>query len=170
MVLMPVTSASQGSTENLQSKVNAIQGQMDGLVKMGAKYAYAQLANKNRLSPFAVAAEKNGNTLMLEIPKKEVNATVAQKVIKLREMLKLAADNDRIYAGAVFVQAQVPHNGEQVDGIAMELEHESGLSAMRFSPYEIDRENKKINFKKPVNQIKPVVFFKDVLAKAKAKE
>lgn len=153
--------------EDLQKKIDLVQEQLDQIIDMGGKYAFAQLAKKKHLSPFAVASEKNGNTLMLEVPSTEAKATLGDKVIKLREMLKLAADNGRIHGGAVFVQAQVPHGGEKVDGVAIEIEHESGMSAIRFASYEIDEQSEKIKFKKSVSQIKPLVFFKDVLAKAK---
>jgi len=157
-------SAEQGQEgkSGLQKQVQAVQAQLDQLVESGGKYAYMQLARKESLSPFAVAVQTNGDTLMLEIPKQDRNLNVADKVLKLREMLKLAADNNRIHAGALFVQAQVPHLGEQVDGVAIEMEHKKGLSVLRFSPYEISREREEIKFKKPVDKIKPLVFFKDV--------
>ncbi|MEH6344083.1 MAG: hypothetical protein V7785_03270 [Bermanella sp.] len=148
---------------DLKGKVVTVQKEMDQLVHTGGRYAYVQLSRKNGLSPFAIGVETNGNTLILEIPKENQKreVTLADKIVKLREMLKLAADNNKITSGALFIQAQVPHLGKMVPGVAIEMEHKLGMSFLRFSPYEIDRENQKIEFKKPSDQIKPLVFFKD---------
>lgn len=153
--------AAEKQKTDLKEKITSIQKQLDDLVYQGGNYAYLQLAQKNNMSPFAVGIEKNGRTLMLEIAKDQENLSVSDKVLKLREMLKLAADSNKIYAGALFVQAQVPHLGKQVNGVAIEMEHVEGLSVLRFSPFEINREEQKIDFKKPVDEFKPVVFFKD---------
>lgn len=154
------------STEDLKKKVMNIQEQLDDLVVQGGKYAYLQIAQKNGLSPFAVGVDKIGSVIMLEVPKSEEKATFKDKILKLREMLKLGADKGKFEAAALFVQAQVPFKGEKVDGVAIEMEHKKGLSVLRFSPYEVDRGNKKIQFKQPVDKIKPVVFFKDVKSDA----
>ncbi len=139
--------------------------QLDELTKQGGKYAYLQLSQKNRMSPFAVGVEANGAVIILEVPKRETKATLTDKVLKLREMLKLAADGGKFVAGALFVQAKVPHQGIQVDGVAIELEHIKGLSIVRFSPYDLDFKSQKIKFRTPVEKIKPVVFFKDAKKK-----
>ena len=49
------------------------------------------------------------------------------------------------------------------------MEHEDGMSVLRFMPYDIDRKNKKIKFDKPVDKAKPTTFFKDVVAKTLTK-
>lgn len=161
---------SEQKKAELEAKVVSVQKEMDQLVHTGGRYAYIQLSQKDGLSPFAVGIETNGNTLLLEIPKgkQKREITLADKIVKLREMLKLAADNNKITSGALFIQAQVPHLGKVVPGVAIELEHKLGMSYLRFSPYDIDRENKKIEFKKPVDQIKPLVFFKDAREKQEA--
>ncbi|WP_396587122.1 hypothetical protein [Bermanella sp. R86510] len=150
----------------IKGKLEDIQGQLDSLVERGGRFAYMQLAKKNGLSPFAVAIDDEQNIIMLEVNKKDQGAPVAHKVLKLREMLKLGADNRGFVAGAMFVQARVPHQGKDVDGVAVEMEHIAGLSVLRFSPYEIDRENQNVNFKQPVDKSKPLVFFKDARSKA----
>lgn len=149
------------AVQPLKAKLEEIQKQLDQLVNQGGKYAYVQLARKDGLSPFAVAVDEQGTTIMLEIPKEEKKANIRDKVLKLREMLVLGAQNAKFVAGALFVQAKVPHRGKEVDGVAIEMEHRSGLSVLRFSPYEINREKKDIKFKKAVDKKKPFVFFKE---------
>lgn len=157
------TNAAEQTQEDMKQQVLKVQKELDTLVDQGGKYVYMQLAQKNRLSPFAVAVDELGTVIMLEVPSSEINATLSDKVLKLREMIYLGAQNARFVAGALFVQAQVPHLGKEVDGVAIEMEHEKGLSVLRFSPYEVNREDKKISFKKPVDKIKPVVFFKEAV-------
>lgn len=152
--------AAEATKENLNKVVDGVQNQLDQLVAQGGKYAYLQLAQKNRLSPFAVAVDEMGTTIMLEVPKSESEATLSDKILKLREMIALGAKNAKFVAGALFVQAQVPFMGKDVDGIAIEMEHKLGLSVLRFSPYEVNREEKKIRFKRAVDKEKPLVFFK----------
>ncbi|EAT12000.1 hypothetical protein HF888_11485 [Bermanella marisrubri] len=154
---------------DLKAKIDGVQQQLDELIDQGGKYAYIQIARKNGLSPFAIAVDKVGSTVLLEVPQSEKDATIKDKVLELRRLLKMTADSGTMKAGALFVQGQVPHKGKTVNGVAIELEHELGMSVLRFSPYEIDRENKKIQFKQPVDKIKPVVFFKDVQEKQKNK-
>lgn len=161
-----VCASDQSTDKSMQQGIAAVQKQLDELVVHGGKYAYLQLAKKDGLKPFAVAINKSGDTLMLEVTKADEEATFAQKIIKLRDMLKLGADKGEFDAVALFVQAKVPFQGKDVDGIAIEMEHLKGLSALRFSPYEIDRDKQKINFQQPVDKIKPVVFFKDIKKKA----
>ena len=170
---MPMTSMAKdveqtdvaAAKEAFKAKLIKIQEQLDNLVDQGGKYVYLQLAQKNRLSPFAVGISDHDEVVMLEVPKSEAKANVADKVLALREMLKLGADTDKFVATALFVQAQVPFEGTTVDGVAIEMEHAGGLSVLRFSPYRIDRDNKKIAFLKPVDKEKPLVFFKDVIEK-----
>ncbi len=146
--------------KNLKEEINKVQTQLDALVDRGGRYAYVQLAQKNGLSPFAVAVDEAQTIIMLEVPKSEEKATLSDKILKLREMLFLGAKNAKFVAGALFVQAKVPYQGDQVDGVAIEMEHKMGLSVLRFTPYDVDRDAQKISFKKPVDKIKPVVFFK----------
>ncbi len=157
--------AKADATEEQIKKAKIVNIQLDELTKQGAKYAYLQLAQKNRMSPFAVGVQENGAVVMLEVPKTETQATLADKVLTLRQMLKLAADGGKFVGGALFVQAKVPHQGIQVDGVAIELEHITGLSIIRFSPYSVDFKSQKIKFNEPVEQNKPVVFFKDAKKK-----
>jgi hypothetical protein len=149
--------------KDLKQQVLKVQSELDELVNRGGKYVYLQLAKKNKFSPFAVAVDEAGTTIMLEVPKSEDKASLSDKVLKLREMIYLGAKNAKFVAGALFVQAQVPFMGKEVDGVAIEMEHKMGLSVLRFSPYEVRREDKKIKFKRPVDKEKPVVFFKDVI-------
>lgn len=151
------------SKEDFKQQINQVQQELDELVEQGGKYVYMQLAQKSSVSPFAVAVDEVGTTIMLEVPRSEEKATLSDKVLKLREMIFLGAKNANFVAGALFVQAQVPHMGKQVDGVAIEMEHKQGLSVLRFSPYELNREEKDIKFKRPVDKIKPVVFFKDAV-------
>lgn len=162
--------ASGNESDDLKLQAKSLEQDVNTIVDHGGKYAYIQLARKNGLSPFAVGLDEQNNVVMLEVPKSEVKATFSMKVLKLREMLKLAADEKKFKAGALFVQAKVPYQGKDVNGVAIELEHNSGASILRFSPYEIDRANKDIKFKQPVDKTKPVVFFKDVLAQATEKQ
>ncbi len=168
ITVLSVASFSQAEESNkadIQNKVKTVQAQLDELVDRGGKYAYLQLAQKNRLSPFAVAVDKKGDVIMLEVPKNEKDASVAQKVLVLRDTLQKSADKGVFEAAALFVQAEVPHLGRTVSGVAIEMEHKEGVSVLRFSQYEIDRANKKITFKQPVDKIKPVVFFKNTKQK-----
>lgn len=153
--------AAEQTQEDMKQQVLKVQKELDELVEQGGKYVYLQLAQKNSVSPFAVAVDEAGTTIMLEVPKKEEKATLSDKILKLREMIHLGGKNAKFVAGALFVQAQVPFMGKEVDGVAIEMEHKMGLSVLRFSPYEVKREDKKISFKKPVDKIKPVVFFKE---------
>ena len=162
--------AAEESKDDLAINIQAVQSQLDELIAQGGKYAYMQLAKKNGIKPFAAAIDNEGNKIMLEVTKADEAATFAQKILKLREMLKLGADKGDFQAAALFVQAKVPYMGADVDGIAIEMEHLKGLSTLRFSPYDIDRESKKINFKQPVDKIKPVVFFKDAIKKETAEK
>ncbi|MFY0642595.1 MAG: hypothetical protein JXR16_16200 [Bermanella sp.] len=148
---------------DMKQQVLNVQKQLDEIVERGGKYAYLQLAQKNSLSPFAVALDEVGTAIMLEVPKSEEKATLSDKVLKLRETIVIGARNAKFVAAALFVQAQVPHLGKEVDGVAIEMEHKKGLSVLRFSPYEVNREAKKISFKKPVDKVKPVVFFKEAV-------
>lgn len=149
------------AVQPLKAKLEDIQKELDQLVSQGGRYAYVQLAQKDGLSPFAVAVDEQGTTVMLEVPKKEKKATIRDKVLKLREMLVLGAKNAKFIAGALFVQAKVPHNGSEVNGLAVELEHKDGLSVLRFLPYEINRAEQDIKFKQAVDKQKPFVFFKE---------
>ncbi|MGR6873219.1 hypothetical protein ACU6U9_13125 [Pseudomonas sp. HK3] len=155
--------ASEEINEDMKQQVLKVQQELDQLVDQGGKYAYLQLAQKDGLSPFAVAIDEAGTTIMLEVPKSEDKATLSDKILKLREIIYLGGKNAKFVAGALFVQAQVPFMGKEVDGVAIEMEHKNGLSVLRFSPYEINREEKKISFKRPVDKIKPVVFFKEAV-------
>ncbi|WP_283789862.1 hypothetical protein QNI23_005060 [Bermanella sp. WJH001] len=157
------TNAAEQTQEDMKQQVLKVQKELDELVEQGGKYAYLQLAQKNSLSPFAVAVDESGTTIMLEVPKKEEKASFSDKILKLREMIYLGGKNAKFVAGALFVQAQVPHMGKEVDGVAIEMEHKMGLSVLRFSPYEVNREDKKISFKRPVDKVKPVVFFKEAV-------
>ncbi len=152
--------AAEISKAELKQQALKIQQQVDELVDRGGKYVYLQLAQKNSVSPFAVAVDEAGTTIMLEVPKTEEKASFSDKILALREMIHLGAKNANFVAGALFVQAQVPFMGKDVDGVAIEMEHKLGLSVLRFSPYEVNRENKEIKFKTPVDKQKPVVFFK----------
>ncbi|MFT5594030.1 MAG: hypothetical protein ACI8SR_002417 [Oceanicoccus sp.] len=145
--------------QDTKNELQVIQKEINDLVDQGGKYVYLQLARKNTLSPFAIGREENGNMIMLEVPKSEENASFSDKIYKLRELLKSGAEANKFISAALFVKAQVPHKGKEVDGIAIEMEHKRGMSVLRFLPYEVDRENKKINFDKPIDKVKPNVFF-----------
>ena len=147
------------SKEDIKNQLTIIQDEINDLVDQGGKYAYIQLARKNGLSPFALGRESDGKVVMMEVPKSEEKASFNEKVYKLRQMLRLGADAGKFVSAALFVGAKVPHQGKDVDGVAIEMEHKTGMSVLRFSPYEIDRENKKIKFKTPVDKAKPAVFF-----------
>jgi len=151
--------AAKGERVDLKSKVKAVQEELDGLISQGGGYAYLQLSRKTGISPFAVAIQADKSVIMMEVPKSEKDATIADKVLKLREMLRVGADNEKFVAAALFVQAKVPHLGEEVDGLAIEMEHKEGLSILRFSPYEVNKEKKDINFQKPIDKVKPATFF-----------
>lgn len=157
-----VQAKEESSKDDIKVKIENVQAQLDELVDQGGKYAYLQLAQKNRMSPFAVGVDGKGDVIMMEVPKSEENASVSQKVLVLRDTLQKSAKKGVFEAAALFVQAEVPHLGKTVSGVAIEMEHKDGISALRFSPYEIDRANKKIAFKQPVDKVKPVVFFKDI--------
>lgn len=152
--------AADAERGEIKAKIESVQTQLDQLVDQGGRYVYLQLAQKNGLDPFAVGVDSKGDILMLEVPQTEKDATFKDKILVLRETLQASAKKGVFEAAALFVQAQIPHKGVDVDGVAIEMEHKGGLSVIRFSPYEIDRENKSIDFKKPIDQIKPVVFFK----------
>lgn len=162
--------AEEKPQENLAINIEKVQTELDELIAQGGQYAYMQLAKKNGIKPFAAAIDNEGNKIMLEVMKADEAATFAQKILKLREMLKLGADKGDFQAAALFVQAKVPFKGKEVDGIAIEMEHLKGLSTLRFAPYEIDRTHQKINFKQPVDKIKPVVFFKDAVKQVTDKQ
>jgi hypothetical protein len=123
------------------------------------------LAQKNAISPFAVGVDAKGAMIMLEVPKSEKEASLKDKLLVLRQTLQDSAKKNVFEAAAMFVQAQVPHNGINVDGVAIEMEHQDGISVLRFMPYDIDRANKKISFRDPVDQEKPVVFFQKKVKK-----
>lgn len=152
-------SKKESNKDGVKNQLTIIQDEINDLVDQGGKYAYVQLARKNGMSPFAVGRQADGNVVILEIPKSEEKASFSEKVYTLRQMLRAAADAGRFVSAALFVHAQVPHQGKEVAGIAIEMEHKLGMSVLRFTPYEIDRDNKKIKFKKPVDKIKPSVFF-----------
>jgi hypothetical protein len=162
--------AAEQVKKDLKINIELVQKQLDDLISQGGRYAYMQLAKSNGIKPFAAAIDNEGNKIMLEVTKADEAATFSQKILKLREMLKLGADKGDFQAVALFVQAKVPFMGNEVDGIAIEMEHLKGLSTLRFSPYEIDRESEKINFKQPVDKIKPVVFFKDTVKKQRTEK
>ncbi len=149
--------------KELRASIVKVQNQLDSLVDQGGKYVYLQLAKKNGLSPFAVGVGPNEEVYVLEVPKTEVKVSISDKVLKLRQMLKLGADNNKFIAAALFVQANVPFEGTNVNGVAIEMEHKGGISMLRFSPYRIERASKNIAFLSPVDEQKPVVFFKDAL-------
>jgi len=159
LILPSVALAVESQATDMKTQVKDVQKQINDLIDQGGKYVYLQIARNNGLSPFAVGRQTDGSIVMLEVPKTEEKATLQNKVLKLRQMLKLGADNDKFVAAALFVQAKVPHKGKEVDGVAIEMEHKSGISVLRFLPYEVDRSIQKINFKKPVDKIKPSVFF-----------
>ena len=164
LLALPVTvlgaTEAEAPAQDMKAKVQNVQSEVNDLVDQGGKYVYMQLARSGKVSPFAVGRQADGAVIMLEVPKSEEKASFEQKILKLRQMLKLGADSNKFVAGALFVQAQVPHQGKEVDGVAIEMEHKLGISVLRFSPYEVDRDNQKIRFEKPVDKIKPVVFFK----------
>ncbi|NVK38136.1 MAG: hypothetical protein HWE18_09445 [Gammaproteobacteria bacterium] len=163
------TNAAEVSKEELKQQAIKIQQQVDELVDRGGKYVYLQLAQKNSVSPFAVAVDEAGTTIMLEVPKTEEKASFSDKILALREMIHLGAQNANFVAGALFVQAEVPFMGKDVDGVAIEMEHKLGLSVLRFSPYVVNQEEKEIKFKAPVDKEKPVVFFKGLEETLKVK-
>lgn len=147
------------SVDSAKNKLEIIKQEINDLVDQGGKYAYIQLGRNNGIAPFAVGREVDGNIVVLEVPKTEEKATFSEKVYKLRQMLRMGAESGKFVSAALFVGAKVPHLGKEVDGIAIEMEHKLGMSVLRFTPYEVDRENQQIKFKKPVDKIKPSVFF-----------
>ena len=146
-------------TADVRNQLEVIQKEINDLVDQGGKYVYLQLARKNTVSPFAIGREADGSMVMLEVPKSEEKASFNEKIYKLRELLTSGANANKFISAALFVRAQVPHKGQDVDGIAIEMEHKLGMSVLRFLPYEVDRENKKIKFDKPTDKKKPNVFF-----------
>lgn len=154
------SSEQSDKVDAIVAQLKAVQVQLDTMVDVGGEYAYKQLTMKNKFSPFAVGVNQDDQIIVLEIPKTETKASFTDKIIKLRQMLKLSATKNKITAGALFVQAEVPHQGTLMAGVAIEMEHEEGLSILRFSPYDIDLKTQKLKFRKPVDKVKPVVFFK----------
>ena len=148
------------SAQEARQKAISVQKQLDDLVNVGGKYAYKQLTDSKYFAPFAVGVNAAKQVVVLRVPDSEIKASFSDKIAKLREILKETAKKNKITSAALFVQAQVPHQGVDVDGVAIEMEHRLGLSILRFSPYDIDLKSKKLQFRKPVDKLKPLVFFK----------
>ena len=148
--------------EALLALQKEIQQDLDLIVDKGGRYAHKQIVESGVINPFAISVSETGDFMVLA-PRQDQNkqATISQKVSELRRLLKESVDKGGITAAAVFVSAKVPVKGTSTEkeGIAIELEHQSGISNLRFVPFELT--NDRLKLEKPIDKFKPLVFFKD---------
>lgn len=156
-------SADNNRDQDLHRDVAKVQSEMTSVFSQGGSYAVLQHKNKNKVSPFGVGLQKDGSTIVFDIPEIEKNKKLSfrERILSIKQLIHEAAMSGKINAGAMFVSAIVPQGDKDVKGLAIEMEHKSGLSILRFAPYEI-MDNGQLQFQTATDQIKPIVFFKDV--------
>lgn len=139
-----------------------VQAHLDMLVKYGGEYAYKLVSATGGISPYGVLVLDNLDVVLLEATENQNKKfTFKEEVLELKRLIKESVQKGNVVAAAFFVGALVPVKGStEQAGIAIELEHKLGLSVLRFVPYEYSIGQGDLKFLKPVDQEKPIVFFK----------
>ncbi|MCP5334999.1 MAG: hypothetical protein H7A08_04815 [Oceanospirillaceae bacterium] len=145
------------------------QAEINRLVTYGGEYAYKLIKGTGGLSPFGVLVLDDGKVIVLEATTEQKKSfTFKDEILELRRLIKESVVKGNVSCAALFVSALVPVEGSKDQpGIAMEIEHKLGLSALRFVPYEYTIGDGELKLLKPVTKEKPVVFFAKAKAKAK---
>lgn len=152
----------QSERSKMQEAADEVENDINYVVRVGGEYAFQRLVKQGGMEPFGVGLNKEGTTVLFDVPKeKNKGASMADKVLELRSLLAGAAQSGNLDCAALFVDSRVPVRGEDriQPGLAIEMEHKSGMSILRFSPYELDSKKEDLEFQAPIDKVKPVAFF-----------
>jgi hypothetical protein len=123
--------------ESPRAKADRIENVMNDLFERGLKMSATELGQNNKVRPFAIIKRKDGKIGVFGADNTEKNAKQEVEVLAAsirRHLIELVLA-DQIEAAIQVMFATIrQENKEPRQGLVFELEHEEGVSLLRFLP------------------------------------
>ena len=111
-----------------------VEKELNVVFQEALKAAASELDADKTVSPFAVVLRENGKVGYFTATEENKGLSVNEQGIRIRRMLKDLALKQQIEASAFGMYATVSQNEVSQKGLVFEVEHEAGISIMRFLP------------------------------------
>ena len=134
LISLMVVSMSSLALADVKVEKLKVEKELNIVFQEALKAAASELDADKTVSPFAVVLRKNGKVGYFTATEENKELSVNEQGNRIRRMLKDLAINQQIDASTFGMYATVSQNDVSEKGLVFEVEHEAGISIMRFLP------------------------------------